>query len=1019
MGVSIGSIFGTLDLTDRATGKFNNFIGQLDKASGKIAGMGTILSGFSAGMAAVGLGALKAAGEFQQTGIAFTTMLGSAERAKAFLDEMQDFAAATPFEFPDLVDASRRLLALGFTAQQVKPMLTTVGDAVAGLGLGAQGIDRITLALGQMQSKGKVSAQEMNQLAESGIGAWQMVADKIGTTIPEAMKKAEAGTISAAVAIPAILEGMTKKFGGMMDQQSKTMLGQISTLKDEFGFIVRDFGTALMPVAESIITALKAVLPAVKSVAQSFAELSPGMRTAIVAMAALAASIGPLLLALAATIKAVAAVSSALTVAKAAMFAFGNTVPVLTARIWLMNAATTVAGTLLGKLALIGAAAFIGWQIGKVIDDTFQLSKKIGELIVGVQTLRNLEKGTGSVGALKLGIDPTQFNMMDKWQSAIKKTNEANAKLRESSTQVSVGVKQVTGATDEQIRAMVRAAKDAKTLKDAKEILGREAVSLAEAQRAVSIETAMTSTKLSEEARVAKEAAERMAALKHEWAAFGKAREILFSAGAGVGQKKLDPFFGIEPEGLQRLSDASLEAVEAAERMRRAREILHDVGQLPGQNALDPFKGIDMPGLEKSISPDSMKRIGAPAGKSLGDGLRDSFKQALVDLPGVVMGALQGGGDLGKSIGGLFGGSLGSALGESVAKGIGGTLGKTLGAALPGIGSILGSLAGGLVDKIFGGGEGAKVNDMRDQFVAAQGGLAALGAKAKEVGLDLTALLKADKVSEFEAAVRSLTGAWDEQRQRQEDAKNATTALNDAIKDYGFEVSELGPVWQQQDLDGKTSKLLRDVQLLNAAQVDHNAMIERMGPAFQDVVTQARATGSSIPEALRPMIEEMAKAGKLVDESGNAFGSAEEAGITFAQTMSESMQSVADDVKRLVDALLGIGNVRIPPITIPVQHESSPGDGMGIPRAPSAPIPMQHGAVVTRPTLGLVGERGPEVVSSIHEFKKMVREFSSMSGGGGEARVQVMLGERVLVDALAELVRDNKHGARTRIRGGA
>jgi len=80
-------------------------------------------------------------------------MLGDAQRAEVFLSQLADFARDTPFEFPELLEASKRMLAYGFAAEEILPTLRAVGDASAGLGAGAQGIDRITLALGANQSK--------------------------------------------------------------------------------------------------------------------------------------------------------------------------------------------------------------------------------------------------------------------------------------------------------------------------------------------------------------------------------------------------------------------------------------------------------------------------------------------------------------------------------------------------------------------------------------------------------------------------------------------------------------------------------------------------------------------------------------------------------------------------------------------------------------------------------------------------------------------------------------------------
>ncbi|NTV75380.1 MAG: tape measure protein, partial [Holophaga sp.] len=265
-----------------------------DAIGSRLQGVGVALSAaLTAPIVALGAFSLQAAAGFQQTEIAFTTMLGSGEKAKAFLDELEAFAARTPFQFNDLVDASKRMLALGFTSEQVIPTLTAIGDAAAGLGGGKELIDGITLALGQMSAKGKVSAQEMNQLAERGVPAWSILAKTLGITIPEAMKKAEAGAISASVAVPAILQGMSEKFGGLMDKQSETLLGRWSTVKDEFSFIVRDIGTALLPIATALVEAFSSALPYVRAAVEAFAALSPTVQGIIVGFAALAAALGP------------------------------------------------------------------------------------------------------------------------------------------------------------------------------------------------------------------------------------------------------------------------------------------------------------------------------------------------------------------------------------------------------------------------------------------------------------------------------------------------------------------------------------------------------------------------------------------------------------------------------------------------------------------------------------------------------------------------------------------------------
>lgn len=190
------------------------------------------LAGIGAAIAGIGVKAVQAAAKLQNVQTAFTNMLGSGEKSTAFVKELQQFAAKTPFEFSQVTEAAQKFLAFGFTAEQVIPTLTAVGDAAAGVGLGAEGINRVTLALGQMAAKSRVQSDEMLQLTEAGIPAWQMLADKIGKSVPEAMDMVSKGGVDAATGISALVEGMNSKFGGMMEQQSATIQGTWSTLMD-------------------------------------------------------------------------------------------------------------------------------------------------------------------------------------------------------------------------------------------------------------------------------------------------------------------------------------------------------------------------------------------------------------------------------------------------------------------------------------------------------------------------------------------------------------------------------------------------------------------------------------------------------------------------------------------------------------------------------------------------------------------------------------------------------------------
>ena len=221
---------------DGASARTSRFDSALTRAGGALAavGRGATLAGAAigiAGAAGVGFG-LKFNATMEQNEVAFTNFLGSAGKARAYLNDLYKISATTPFEFPELTGAARRFLAFGFSAQKTKDLLLTVGDAVAGIGGGAAEIDRVTMALGQIQAKGKLSTEELLQLAELGIPAFEILRKQLGLTGAELETKLRQGAIGADQAIGALQRGMNEKFKGMAAAQSKTFLGQLSTMKD-------------------------------------------------------------------------------------------------------------------------------------------------------------------------------------------------------------------------------------------------------------------------------------------------------------------------------------------------------------------------------------------------------------------------------------------------------------------------------------------------------------------------------------------------------------------------------------------------------------------------------------------------------------------------------------------------------------------------------------------------------------------------------------------------------------------
>jgi tape measure domain-containing protein len=200
---------------------------------------------------------------FEQTQIGFSKLFGSLEKGLNKLKELAAFAARTPFELVDVEKQASRLKAYGFAAAEIIPILRDVGDASSALGTGKEGIDRITLALGQMRSAGRVNSRDMLQLTEAFVPAWQYVAKATGKTTGEVRKLTEKGLIPAEEAIRAIRAGMQRNFGGMMEAQMQTLGGQWSNFKDKVTLGARAIGVEMLPALKSFVSDAASKLPRV------------------------------------------------------------------------------------------------------------------------------------------------------------------------------------------------------------------------------------------------------------------------------------------------------------------------------------------------------------------------------------------------------------------------------------------------------------------------------------------------------------------------------------------------------------------------------------------------------------------------------------------------------------------------------------------------------------------------------------------------------------------------------------
>jgi tape measure domain-containing protein len=214
-----------------------------------IASTGAGMLAVAGGAAAAGIGGLaaysvKLAAQAEQARVSFTTMLGSAEKAKQLQAEINSFAASTPFNTTDLIGASKSLLAFGVSQEQIIPTMRTLGDLSAGLGIPLGDLAEI---YGKAKVQGRLMMEDINQLTGRGIPVIQEFAKQFGVTEAEVRGLVESGKInfSHLQTAMASLTGEGGKFGGMMAAQSKTVSGLWSTMTDTVELSLTKVGETL------------------------------------------------------------------------------------------------------------------------------------------------------------------------------------------------------------------------------------------------------------------------------------------------------------------------------------------------------------------------------------------------------------------------------------------------------------------------------------------------------------------------------------------------------------------------------------------------------------------------------------------------------------------------------------------------------------------------------------------------------------------------------------------------------
>lgn len=252
---------------------------EAEKASKSFGGLGSIigglgLAGVAGGILAIGKSMVESNAQMETYTTSFNTLLGSADKAQTVLADLKKFGAETPFEFPELAEAGTKLIAFNVGADELVGKMRAIGDVAAGVN---QPLGDLAEIYGKARVAGTLYAEDINQLVGRGIPVIQEFAKQLGVSEGEVKKMASEGKITFGMLDQAFTDLTSEggKFAGMMEAQSKTFSGMLSTLKDNMGALVMELGGPIFEVVKNLVQTLGELIgdPAIQEALKAVGQL--------------------------------------------------------------------------------------------------------------------------------------------------------------------------------------------------------------------------------------------------------------------------------------------------------------------------------------------------------------------------------------------------------------------------------------------------------------------------------------------------------------------------------------------------------------------------------------------------------------------------------------------------------------------------------------------------------------------------------------------------------------------------
>jgi tape measure domain-containing protein len=189
--------------------------------------------------------------------IAWTTLLGSTQKAKQMLQDIANFAKNTQFDSEGVNMMATYLYNAGYAGKELFDRLTEVADISGAFNIPADSAKELTRQMSQVVQAGVAYTEDLNILADRGVPIYKAISEQLGITVGDVKMMASKGKLTSDIYVAAF-DKIAKSVKGASAAQSQTMSGMLSTLKDDFSIVA---GVLAKPMFEKLHDGLKQLMP--------------------------------------------------------------------------------------------------------------------------------------------------------------------------------------------------------------------------------------------------------------------------------------------------------------------------------------------------------------------------------------------------------------------------------------------------------------------------------------------------------------------------------------------------------------------------------------------------------------------------------------------------------------------------------------------------------------------------------------------------------------------------------------